>query len=212
MHATCFTCTHIRSCRIPSSLVSASPAPSSVGPPLWHLHARWNRSRGMLICFFLVVRRVVLDYNWRLEANLRARGPSRPKSAETNAKMNTRGCFLEHFGLRLSPPEGSEPLRGRCGCHPGVRGSVFFVFFWKTVICVIRCPSEAEVPLLQVEAPKLELLGPKNQNRAVQSCKSEGPGQEILFGRFGLAGELWKRPEIAQPPPHFKSSRRSKSI
>ena len=54
-----------------------------------------------------------------------------------------------------------------------------------------RHRSAAEVLLLQVQAPKVELLGPKSQNRTVQSCKSEGPGQSILCGRCGLAGELW---------------------
>ena len=83
---------------------------------------------------------------------------------------------------------GSEPAWGRFGRHPGVRRLSFFLFFQKTVIFVIRSHSAAEVLVLLVQAPKLELLGPKSQSRAVQGCKSEGSGQSSLAGRFGLAG------------------------
>ena len=120
-------------------------------------------------------------------------GPSRAKSLEKDAKMKARGRFLEHFGLRLTASEGSEPPWGRFGCHPGsVNSILFLLIFQKSVICRIRCHSQAEVLLLQVQAPKLELLGPKSQSRAVQSCKSEGPGQSSLDGRFGLAGGVMR--------------------
>ena len=60
--------------------------------------------------------------------------------------------------------------------------------------------------LLQVQAPKLELLGPKGQSRTIQSCKSEVPGQSSLVGQFGLAGGVMGiarkrrrlRPDVSQ--------------
>ena len=47
------------------------------------------------------------------------------------AKMKAQGRFLEHFGLRLTASGGSEPLRGRCGRHSGVRRLIFLYFFGK---------------------------------------------------------------------------------
>ena len=73
------------------------------------------------------------------------------------------------------------------------------------MICIIRCHSAAEVLLLQVQAPKLELLGPKSQSRTVQSCKSEVPGQSSLAGRFGLAGGVMGMARELHRPRHTLS-------
>ena len=57
-------------------------------------------------------------------------GPSRAKSLEKDVKMKAQGSFLEYFGLWLTASGGSEPPRGRCGRHPGVRRLSFVVVFF----------------------------------------------------------------------------------
>ena len=42
--------------------------------------------------------------------------------------MKARGCFLEHFGLRLAASGGSEPPQGRFGRRPGVCKLDFYTF------------------------------------------------------------------------------------
>ena len=96
------------------------------------------------------------------------------KNAEN---LMPKATFWSTLGSAWPPREGLNHFGDGLDVTLGSVGLDLRVFFLEIVIFLIRCHSAAEVLLLQVRAPKLELLAPKSQNRTVQSCKSEGPGQ-----------------------------------
>ena len=55
---------------------------------------------------FLVVRRVVLGYNWTLEATLSARGPKSPKKRRKKSKNEDPRMLFGALWAPIVPPGG----------------------------------------------------------------------------------------------------------
>ena len=162
---------------------------------------------------FLVLRRVVLGYNWTPEATLRACGlKSCKKFGKTLENGSSRPLFETLWAL-IDRLGRVWTTLGTVWTSPwGLQAQFFVNYFRKRWFVKFDATLRQKCYFCKSRRPSWSYLGPK-----VRTERSKVASQRGQDSKFCLVGSVLllsyaNGSEIAPPPSNFKSSRRSKSI